>query len=136
MRLNCKYIIQKLFGFPNRFDIVFYKSLGKLFYAIMASDKCIRDEEVNALKNIIETDWPKSEHIENIEIIIEDLRAKNALAQNCFDEFVAYKKEHNYLFEEKITNLITKTAGVIAASYSSKNKSELIMLAKLHFAMK
>ena len=36
---------------------LFYQNLGKLFYAIAAADKVVREEEVNILKQIVNTDW-------------------------------------------------------------------------------
>ena len=35
----------------------FYQNLGKLFYAIVAIDNSVRDEEFNTLKKLVKTNW-------------------------------------------------------------------------------
>ena len=41
---------------PNT-DINFYQNLGKLFYAIAAVDKTVKDKEFSTLETIIRNDW-------------------------------------------------------------------------------
>lgn len=124
----------------------FYQNLGKLFYALAASDKKVRKSEFNKLKDIVETQWldvdsTKDNYDEDaayqIEIIFDWLNSQENLdAQTCYNEFVNYKNEQKHLFSDNINTLIIKTAHAIADSFSGLNKSELIMLAKLSLELK
>ncbi|MCF6294252.1 MAG: hypothetical protein L3J25_01020 [Flavobacteriaceae bacterium] len=126
-------------------SINFYRNLGKLFYAIAAADKNVRDEEYNKLKEIVKADWLPIDDIEDsfgtdtayqIEIVFDWLRKEDEYdAKTCFDNFIDYKKNNEHLFTDKIKQLIMKTASAIASSFSGKNKSELIMLANLNIQL-
>lgn len=131
--------------YPKEILISFYQNLAKLFYAIAASDNMVRDEEFNALKELIKHKWQSVFDKENnhkininhqIEIVFKRLVIEKRDAYSCYDEFITYKKVHNYFFTPELNSLILKTAGVIAAAFSSQNKSELIMLAKLSMELK
>ena len=123
-------------GFAQKF----YQNLGKLFYAIAASDKAVRKEEIDTLKSILEQEWLHIDDYQNefgtdtayqIEIIFDWLNENQPDSSNAFDEFSDFKKENEYLFNPKIKKLIWKTANAISSSFAGKNKSELIMLSKL-----
>jgi len=127
-------------------SINFYRNLGKLFYAIAAADNNVNDIEYNKLKDIVKAEWLTVDDIEDsfgtdtshqIEIVFDWLRNEEEYdADYCFNNFINYKKTNEHLFTNKIKQLILKTADVIASSFSGKNKSELIMLAKLNFQLK
>lgn len=119
----------------------FYQNLGKLFYAIAASDNSVREAEIDKLKEIVKKEWLTTN-------LIEDAIKKNAEdsivntfkwlqndneynAETCYNSFVAFKKVNEKLFTHKINALIIKTAQAIAYSFSGINKQELIMLTKL-----
>lgn len=124
----------------------FYQNLGKLFYAIAASDKKVRKTEFNKLKDIVKTQWldldsTRDDYDEDaafqIEIIFDWLNDQGDLdAQSCYMDFVNFKNEQKHLFSDSINKLIIKTAHAIADSFSGLNKSELIMLAKLSLELK
>ncbi|TGV04339.1 hypothetical protein [Flavivirga rizhaonensis] len=124
----------------------FYQNLGKLFYAVAASDKQVRDEEFNKLKALVKKQWLNADIVKDdfnsnavrqIEYVFEWLHKNEKLnAQMYFDDFINYKNEHPHLFTKNIRKLIMKTAGAIASSFSGLNKSELIMLAKLDMELK
>lgn len=123
-------------GFAQKF----YQNLGKLFYAIAASDKVVKKEEIDTLKGIVEQEWVQIDDYQDefgtdtayqIEIIFDWLEENQPDAFLSFKEFSDFKKEHENLFNNKINTLILKTADAIAASFAGKNKSELIMLSKL-----
>lgn len=124
----------------------FYQNLGKLFYAIAATDNHVRDEEFKTLELIINNEWISSE---NLESEFNDSQAKTILntfkwlhndneynADVCYNSFINFKRTHEGFFNEKINSQILKTASKIAASFSGLNKSELMMLAKLNIEFK
>lgn len=123
-------------------NIHFYQNLGKLFYAIAASDKTVRDEEFTILKEIVKSQWLDIDPIEDdfntdsayqIEVVFDWLNNQGVLdANTCFNEFITYKDEQKHFFTDKIKQLILITARAIASSFSGVNKSELIMLARLN----
>jgi hypothetical protein len=130
----------------QKMPLKFYQNLGKLFYAIAASDKKVRQSEFNKLKDIVKTQWldldsTRDDYDEDaayqIEIIFDWLNSQENLdAQTCYNEFINYKNEQRHLFSDNIITLIIKTGHAIAASFSGLNKSELIMLAKLSLELK
>ena len=124
----------------NSVKFEMYQKLGELFYAIAAADKVIRKAEVDTLRNLIKKYWKDVDELEDefhtdaayqIEIVFDWLDTKQLDAQECFNTFKDFKKEHPSLFSETIKRLTWKTADAIAASFAGKNKSELIMLTKL-----
>ena len=129
----------------KKLNIGFYQNVAKLFYAIAATDNVVRKEEFNTLKRIVREHWLSLDDTEDdyhtdaayqLEIVFDWLTNEDLNADLFFIEFMEYKDEHPYFFTKKIKSLILKTADAIAASFSGKNKSELIMLAKLNIDFK
>ena len=126
--------------------LTFYQNLGKLFYAMAAADKQVREEEFDRLKELVKKYWLDIDSIEDaynidaayqIEIIFDWLdKQENLDSKGCYNAFVNYKNEQPHLFTDKVKKLILRTAHAIAASFSGLNKSELIMLAKLDLELK
>lgn len=126
-------------------NIEFYQNLGKLFYAIAASDKEVREEELLKLKETVKKAWLTSNIVQNdfkaeaehsIINTFKWLNQENEYdAEACFKSFINFKKNHELLFTKELNSLILKTANSIASSFSGKNKSELIMLAKLNLEL-
>ena len=114
-----------------KYPISFYQSLGNLFYAISASDKRVDQQEINRLKELIATEWERDVHLEHLEKTFNRLMKEQAPSAICFDAFVKYKNENRSLFSDGLNRLILHTAGAIASSFSKRNKSELMILAKL-----
>lgn len=119
---------------------LFYRNLGNLFYAIAASDKTVREEEINTLKQIVNTEWlildgvkDKSEvdAMRQIKSTFNQLTKQTQHASDCMTDFKSFKKAHEYLFTDNVKKLIWKTANAIASSFSRRNKSELILLTEL-----
>ncbi len=117
-----------------------YQNLGKLFYAVAASDKVVREEEKNTLKNIVKEEWVDVDDFKDeygsdaaylIEIIFDWLDENQPSAISAFKDFKDFKEDHEEFFTPGINKLIWKTADSIASSFSGKNKSELIMLSQL-----
>lgn len=118
----------------------FYQNLGKLFYAIAAADNIVRAEEVATLKELVEKEWLKVDKINDefgtdtayqIEIIFDWLDENKPNANDAFNDFKEYRRDHENLFDPEIDKLIWKTADGIAASFGGKNKEEEDMLSRL-----
>lgn len=122
-------------------NILFYQNLGKLFYAVAAADKIIKEEEINALKEIVKKQWLdiddfNSDTAYQIEIVFDWLNVEKLTSKKCFDDFIDFKNEHPSVFTKEVIDLIYKTTRAIASSFSGVNKSELIILAKLSIELK
>lgn len=119
----------------------FYQNLGKLFYAIAAIDNTVHDLEIQKLRALVSKEWLAVDDLEDdfgadaayqIDIVFDWLRLEEELNPLiCYDEFVSYKTDQKHLFTPRVNRLILKTADAIAESFSSKNKSELMLLTKL-----
>jgi len=117
-----------------------HKNLGKLFYAVAMADKKIEEEEIAALKINIFQRWDSLDSKPNglvldgqqeIFTIFNELQNTKAESEICFKQFQEFFNEHKQLFNEELRKLIWDTTQDIAFSYAKKNKSELIVLAKL-----
>ncbi len=130
----------------KKLTLTFYQNLGKLFYAIAASDGNVRDVEFDTLKEFVKKQWLNIDEIEDafstdaayqIEIVFDWLKNGNELnVQACYDDFITYKNDQSHLFTEEVKKMILKTASSIAYAFSGINKGELIMLAKLDMELK
>ncbi|MCP4977774.1 MAG: hypothetical protein GY931_16615 [Maribacter sp.] len=117
-----------------------HQNLGKLFYAIAMADKKINHEEITALKAVVGREWydldskPNGFVIDGHQEILEvfnHLHSRKAESDSCFIEFREFFNEHQNLFNEDLRKFIWDTAQAIASSFAQKNKSEVILLAKL-----
>lgn len=118
----------------------FYQNLGKLFYAIAMADKQVRPNELKKLIEDVRKYWVPVDKVEDefgtdaafqIEIVFDWLFLEEKEDTHYYQEFLDFYKEHPSFFTLDIKKIIWKTADDIASSYSGKNKSELIILAKL-----
>ena len=114
-----------------------FEHLGKLFYAVAAVDRELHEDETLRLKKEIEKFWkPRfTEAPYSMAFYIwhafEHARSSDATAEEAYEEFINYYKESPQVFTEEIRNLVLDTANAIAKAYADRNKSELILLAKL-----
>ena len=127
-------------GSVDKPQLLFYQKMGELFYAIAAADKVVRKAEYDILKNIVSEQWRNLDDYEDpfhtdaayqIEVVFDWFDYEQLDASDCFESFADYKKENPKLFTKERKDLIWKTANAIASSFAAKNKSEVIMLAKL-----
>ena len=118
----------------------FYQKLGKLFYAIAASDRRVHKFEFEALRNLVIEEWQELDEYEDhfhsdaayqIEAAFDWYKYQSKDAAECFNTFKEYYLGNLELFNPKRKYLIIKTANEIAAAFAEKNKNELIMLSKL-----
>ncbi|MEM0517204.1 MULTISPECIES: hypothetical protein [Aequorivita] len=124
----------------NKPQLLFYQKMGELFYAIAAADNVVRKTEYDTLKNIVAEKWKNLDEYEDpfhtdaayqIEIVFDWFDYEQLDANDCFESFADYKKENPNLFTAERKKLIWETADAIASSFAGKNKSEVVMLAKL-----
>ncbi|NNC70738.1 MAG: hypothetical protein HKN90_07970 [Flavobacteriaceae bacterium] len=122
--------------------ITFYQNLGTLLYAIAASDRHVHKKEYEAFNEILKNEL--HENVANDYAAYAFYQAKtsfdyyssiNADANECFNTFMKFKRSNEEMFNNKIKKLVMGAATSIAAAFSSKNKSELIMLAKLELEL-
>lgn len=127
-------------GHVDKPQILFYQKMGELFYAIAAADKVVRKAEYETLKKLVSDEWKNLDDYEDafrtdaayqIEVVFDWFDYEQLDADDCFDSFADYKKENENLFTLERKKLIWKTANAIANAFAGKNKSEVIMLAKL-----
>jgi len=129
-------------GKNKNFTSLFFKNVGSLFYAIAAADKKVESNEILVLKNSITTQWlPVSlfdtDALQEITNTFNSLHKENKQdPEVLYQDFIRYKNKEKHLFTSTVTNLILQTANAIASSFSGRNKSELIMLAKLEIELK
>lgn len=119
----------------------FYQNLGKLFYAIAIADKKVHASEIKKLREAVDKQWLDVDKVTDefgtdaayqIEIVFDWLlEQEEKESETYFEEFRSYYKDNSSEFTDTIKSLVWKTADDIAASFSGKNKSELVLLAKL-----
>ena len=123
----------------------FYRQLGSLFYAVAASDKVVHPLEIKTLKELIIREWNTNEvyreHfgadvIFQMETVFHWLEKNESNPQESFKKFREYYLANKSLFTTDRKKLILETASKIARSFSSINKSELIILSKLDQLLK
>ncbi len=118
-----------------------FENLGKVFYAIANADRNLHDNEIARMKTEIEKFWkPKfAEAPYSMAYYIwhafERARSNKVPAEQAFEEFALYFNNEPGPFTQEIRNLIMDTSNAIASAYADKNKSELILLAKLQLLL-
>ncbi len=129
---------------PKPYPESFYQKLGYLFYSVANSDSRVSRDEIQALLQIIREDWLEldndsdaygSDTAYQIHIIFDFLREKEYDAENAYNVFVRYFKEHLYLFTDEIIDRIFHSAHRIAESLNGRNKSEVLALSRLHLLL-
>ncbi len=115
---------------------LFCQILAKLFFAITSIDQRVNAEEVEFFKSNFKKDWKTLKLLTNkeTETVLREfnhLIITKADAHRCFDDFKKYIERNPQVFTQTIKNNIWKTADGITSAYARKNKSEVIVLAKL-----
>lgn len=126
----------------NRYKAFFQKT-GKILFAIAMADKKLDPKEYDILEELIHQEWELTSFGENETKYISQMKyAFDWLIENpkneedILTEYELFKTENLNFFTPEVKDFVYKTAHKIAASYAKKNKSELILLAKLHFILK
>lgn len=122
-----------------------YESLGKLFYAIAIVDGSVHAKEWDRVKEIVKEEWLYVDDFTDrygtdaanlIEIVFDGLMEYNQSSEVCFDEFKEFYDAHPHAFTKEIKLLTGRTANAIANAFSGRNKSELVLLAKINLLLK
>ncbi|MEL6918191.1 MAG: hypothetical protein AAFO99_10730 [Bacteroidota bacterium] len=117
-----------------------YQHLGRLFYAVAIVDKSIHIKELETLKELVREYWLDLDTLEDehgtdagfqIEIIFDWLLEHEKEGESCYREFTDFYRQHTEKFTPLVKKMTLDTAHAIAAAFAKKNKSELILLAKL-----
>jgi len=115
----------------------FYRQLALLFYAFAAADRKIVIEEKQSIITAVNLNW--GAQAEAKEIIYSTLRKaieEKMEADAAFVSFDGYYKENIERFTPDLKLRILEDTDNITRSFSGRNKSELIMLTRLHFLFK
>ncbi len=130
---------------PNSMKKEMYDKLGNLFYAIAVADGKVKREEYFKMQEVfskeaaLDTDENQLIDVTAIEAVSEvfkRLATDDKESQECFKEFEKFYQVKQQLFGKELKLLIWKVANAIAASFSGKNKSELVILAQLYALLK
>lgn len=120
----------------------FYRNLGNLFFAVAAVDKKVDANEIKRVKEHVTKYWLNLEDSKDyfgsdaafqIEIVFDFLVEEIELpdAEECYQNFADFRKNHDSLFTQPVKDLIWKTCEEIASAFSGKNKSELVLLSRI-----
>ncbi|WGH75210.1 hypothetical protein P8625_14210 [Tenacibaculum tangerinum] len=118
-----------------KFTEEFYKSIANLFYAVSMADKNMSIEEKKSIVKRVQLNWAASENKSDSELIYETLRAlirEKTTSKEAYQNFKTYYVTHQEEFSKKIIHDLVAASHEIAGSFARKNKSELIILARLH----
>lgn len=122
---------------------VFFQKTGKILFAIAMADKKIAPQEYEALQIIIHEELKSSylkedeiRHITQLKYAFDWMIENPKKIDDILAEYKEFKNENRALFTTEIKDFIYKTANRIAGSFANKNKSELIVLAKIHLILK
>jgi len=119
---------------------LFYKELGRLLYAIAASDGSVSDKEVATLKRIVSeelvpqeasTDHFGTDQAYITEFEFDVLADRSASAEGAFDSFIAYMARHKNDLDPERKELIYRAADAVANAFHGVNKAELPLLIEL-----
>lgn len=113
----------------------FFVSIAYLFYAVAMADKKMVVEEKKDIVKTIKKYWLASEKFDSEELMYETLRnliSNKLTSEEAFEEFKNYVANNRALFTKEISQKLIKSSHSICDSFASKNKSELIILARIH----
>ncbi len=119
----------------------FYESLGKLFYALAAADNIVANNEFECLTKMVKTQWvchsklkEKFSSASPLKILksFDTCRLKKYNAEKCLEEFKTFRESYPDIFTADINRQIWSTAKIMAHCFPGINKSEVIMMSKIH----
>lgn len=122
----------------------FYEAIGQACYAVAAADRKIHPLEINAMKAAIKEYWVPledstdefgSDQAFQAEMTFESLCETDADGMECLRDFLEFASHNPAIFTEDVRVRVMETAHRIASAYSGENKSELVVLSKLHVGL-
>ena len=118
----------------------FYVNLAYLFYSVANADKNFEKEEKKKIMQLTERFFSQNLGKEkSSEVIYETMRTliqNDYTSEQTFVKFKDYFETHRSLFSKEQLHNILVTCHEITDSFSQKNKSELIILARIHHLFK
>lgn len=120
-------------------DPEFYKSLALLFYAVAMADNHTKKEEKQMIYELMLKEWSQlSNKVDSRQIVFSTLKE---LFEQGFDKeeaFLAFKvfyQNNQSRFSKKLVRAISHSASKIAGTFAGINKSESVLIGRLHFLM-
>lgn len=119
-----------------------FENLGKLFYAVSASDGHVHELEIKQLKQLVKYKWLSFEEFDGyeaateIETTFDWLVKQSADCESCIAEFEDYQKDHPEKFSKSVMKLTLNTAYAIADAFEGVNDEEMAILKRLTKAFK
>lgn len=114
----------------------FYIIIAHLFYSFSMIDKTMSIIEKKEIIWAVKEQWATNEYGFNSEELIyktmKSLIKDNLSAEKAFDNFKIFFLTNKQLFSKEVNLELIETCHKICNANNSKNKSELILLAKLH----
>ena len=126
-------------------SVTLFQEIGKVLYAIAIADKTIHPNEYETVRHIVKENWSAlvkttdsfgSNTAYQTEIVFDWLYENDHKGEELLDNFETFKSGNTSLFTKELKKNIIKAANAVAASFSGKNKSELIALGKLQLILK
>ncbi|MDY0779575.1 hypothetical protein [Tenacibaculum sp. IB213877] len=115
---------------------LFNENLAHLFYAVAMADKRMDTDEKKKIVSIVEKNWiDNTNNQQNKEAIYQTIREliqEHVSSEEAFNKFKLYVTANKELFTNDLSKRIIKASHSICESFANKNKSELILLAKIH----
>lgn len=116
-----------------KFTEAFYQNLANLFYAISMADNSMTTDEKRSIVKRVEKHWANSNS--SSELIYENLRVlikEKVEADDAYEDFKNYYLAHKEEFSKETIHNLLAASHEISNATAGKNKSELIVLAKLY----
>lgn len=119
----------------------FYEAIGHMCYAVAAADRTIHPSETMAVKSAVKEYWVPledstdafgSDQAFQAEMTFEWLCESEADSAESLRKFLGFVTGNPSFFPEEVRVRVMNTAHRIASAYSGENKSELVVLSKLH----
>lgn len=118
-----------------KFTEDFYKSIANLFYAVSMADKNMTVDEKKSIVKRVEKNWNTSKDASESELIYAELRLllkEKTTSDDAYENFKNYYTTHQKEFSKETIHNLLAASHEISDATASKNKSELIILAKLY----
>ncbi|SNR15790.1 hypothetical protein [Tenacibaculum jejuense] len=118
----------------------FYRAISNLFYSFSMIDKTMSVQEKKEIVWAVKQEWATNEYgFDSEELIYETMRSLIKEKQNAdqaFEKFKVFFIANKELFSKDVKQELLEACHKICNADHGKNKSELILLTKLHKLIK